>query len=205
MSRYYCACGGCEGRTVETYDAAFENHHVSSSDCAKPSLIMAIVKSSNPKDIAGTTRAPLHALPVAASPKRRSRCSRAFAAERTTGRSRACVRLFTLRLQRGTRSNGSSVSSATKLRKCTISRPHACLVYCSMRSSGKYQRRPPASLNKLDELFSNAENGRRICFTLYGDAKPKHYTIETARPSCCVLKYSACRLACGTLITKDTE
>lgn len=191
VAKFYCACGQCPGTEVDTYDDAFLNHHLNKSDPERPSLIMAIVpegeplptilKSSNPKDVAGTTRAPLHAIPVAALVEEALAMLEGILKYGANNWAIEGVRasVYVAAAARHTFKwfFGQQRDPVTQVHHLASAR--ACL---GILLDAEYRQvlrddRPP-SLDRLDELFGNAENVAKNLFTLYGDVKPKHYTIN---------------------------
>jgi hypothetical protein len=188
MSRYYCACGECAGTHVYTYDDAIACHQSTRADSSsRSSLVMAIVpsaKSSNPKDDAGTTRAPLHAIPVAALVEEALAMLEGILKYGSNNWTIEGVRasVYVAAAARHTFKwfFGQQRDSVTQVHHLASAR--ACLGILLDAEFRQVLRddRPP-SLNKLDELFTNAENVAKNLFSLYGDVKPKHYTIEDTK------------------------
>jgi hypothetical protein len=185
MAKYYCACGRCPGTEVDSYDAAFLNHQSSTNTMA---LIMAIVpeakKSSNPKDIAGTTRAPLHAIPVAALVEEALAMLEGVlkygSNNWTLEGVRASVYIAAAARHTFKWFFGQQRDPVTQVHHLASAR--ACLgILLDAEFRGVLRDDRPPSLPKLDELFSNAENVAKNLFTLYGDVKPRHYTIEDSK------------------------
>lgn len=184
VAKYYCACGRCPGLEVENYDAAFVSHHENTNSTA---LIMAVVpetKSSNPKDAASTTRAPLHAIPVAALVEEALAMLEGMlkygANNWTLEGVRASVYIAAAARHTFKWFFGQQRDPVTLVHHLASAR--ACL---GLLLDAEYRQvlrddRPP-SLHKLDELFSNAENVAKNLFTLYGDVRPKHYTIDDSK------------------------
>lgn len=193
MAKFYCACGQCPGTEVDSYDAAFRMHLA--GDVNKASLIMAFVpegeplpdlpkKSSNPKDLAGTTRAPLHAIPVAALVEEALAMLEGVlkygANNWTLEGVRASVYIAAAARHTFKWFFGQQRDPVTQVHHLASAR--ACL---GILLDAEYRQvlrddRPP-SLSRLDELFTNAETVAKNLFTLYGDVKPRHYTIEDSK------------------------
>ena len=195
MAKFYCACGDCSGAEVDSYDEAFFYHHTNQPAPKKNSLIMALVpegeplpelpkKSSNPKDIAGTTRAPLHAIPVAALVEEALAMLEGVfkygSNNWTLEGVRASVYIAAAARHTFKWFFGQQRDPVTQVHHLASAR--ACLgILLDAEFRGVLRDDRPPSLNKLDELFSNAENVAKNLFTLYGDVKPRHYTIEDSK------------------------
>ena len=182
MAKYYCACGKCPGLEHDVYDDAFADHRLNTN---QPALVMALVppepKNGNPKDLAGTTRAPMHAIPVAALVEEALAMLEGIlkygANNWTLEGVRASVYIAAAARHTFKWCFGQQRDPVTQVHHLASAR--ACL---GILLDAEYRQvlrddRPP-SLDRLDELFSNAEKVAKNLFTLYGDVKPRHYTID---------------------------
>lgn len=150
-------------------------------DVRKGSLGMTEYKSSNPKDVAGSTRAPLHVIPVTALVEE----SLAFlegmlkygAYNWTVEGVQSSVYVAACARHVFKWFFGQQRDPVTQVHHLASAR--ACLgILLDAEYRDKLNDDRPPALPRLDELFTNAERVVKELFKLYGDAKPRHYTIR---------------------------
>lgn len=161
-------------------------HHKTKTHVDLKSLVLAVVgepdhKDTNPKDAAATTRAPMHTIPVAALVEESLALLEGMlkygANNWAVGGVRASVYVAATARHMFKWFFGQQRDPKTLVHHLASAR--ACL---GILLDAEYRNvltddRPPA-LPRLDELFAHAEAIAKNLFRLYGDVKPRHYTIQ---------------------------
>jgi hypothetical protein len=141
-------------------------------------------KPTNPKDAAGTARAPLHSLPIVALVEealallegalKYGANNWTVEGVRSSVYVSACARHLFKWFFGQTRDSITNVHHLASARACL-----GILLDAEHRRVLNDDR--PPSLPQLDELFTNAERVAKNLFTLYGDTKPRNFTIEDTK------------------------
>jgi hypothetical protein len=141
-------------------------------------------KPTNPKDAAGTARSALHALPIVALVEEAlallEGALKYGANNWTVEGVRASVYVSACARHLFKWFFGQTRDATTNVHHLASAR--ACLGILLDAEARKVltDDRPP-SLPELDALFTNAENVARNLFKLYGDTKPRNFTIEDSK------------------------
>lgn len=186
MSEFYCDCGACDGTSMSSFSQAHEDHERTRKKTdVVPQVYVRFKgvanKDGNPKDLAGAARSPLALVPLVALNEealaflegalRYGAWNWTLEGVRASVYMSACCRHLFRWFLGQTRDTNSNVHHLASARACL-----AILIDAEYRKVLTDDR--PPSLPRLDELFADCEKVAINLFKMYGDRKPRNYTID---------------------------